>query len=315
MRILLIGGTRFLGRHVVAQALERGHQVTLFHRGQTQPGLFPECERLLGDREQDLAALYGRSWDAVVDTCGFFPRHVGETSRRLAGRAGHYTFVSSISVYADPVPVGADESAPLAVLDDPGIETMSGAAYGGLKVLCEQAAEAAMPGRVLHLRAGLLVGPWDYTDRFPHWVRRFAEGGDVLVPDSPDQPVQWIDARDAAAWIVARAEARTAGVFNVTGPREPATLGGFLDEVRTALGGRATPIPVSPEFLSAEGVQPWMELPMWAPDAAGFLTMSIQRALDHGLVLRPLAETVRDTRDWLQGEGKDATESERGRSQ
>jgi len=314
VRLLLIGGTRFLGRHVAAAALARGHHVTLFHRGRTQPGLFPECERILGDRETDLERLDGRSWDAVVDTCGFVPRVVGETTRRLAGRIGHYTFVSSISVYADPVPVGADESAPLAELADPAVETITGATYGGLKALCERAADEALPGRALHVRAGLLVGPWDYTDRFSYWVRRFAAGGDVVVPDAPAQPVQWIDARDAAGWIVRAAESGVTGPVNLTGPRTPETLRGFLDRVEQGVGDPAARapvrrVPVAPEFLAARGVQPWMELPIWAPDAEGFLSISIRRALELGLELRPLADTVRDTREWLEGEGRDAKPS------
>jgi 2'-hydroxyisoflavone reductase len=309
MRLLLIGGTRFLGRHVVADALERGHRVTLFHRGKTRPGLFPECERILGDREHDLAALGGREWDAVVDTCGFVPRVVGETARRLAGRTGHYTFISSISVYADPVPAGADETAPLATVADPAAEAITGATYGGLKVLSERAADEALPGKVLHVRAGLLVGPWDYTDRFSYWVRRFAEPGSALVPDAPAQLLQWIDARDAAAWIVRCAEAGTVGTFNVTGPREPATLGGVLAEMRSVLGSRTIPVPVAPGFLTEHGVQPWMEMPLWVPDVDGFLSINIRRALDQRLELRPLADTVRDTHDWLEGEGKDAKPS------
>jgi len=294
MKLLLIGGTRFLGRHVVAGALERGHQVTLFHRGRTRPGLFPECERILGDRERDLDLLENRTWDAVIDTCGFVPRVVGETTRRLAGRIGHYTFVSSISVYADPVEPGADEGAPLARLEDPATETVTGATYGGLKVLCEEAAEAGLPGRVLQVRAGLLVGPWDYTDRFRYWVKRFAEGGEVLIPDAPAQPLQWIDARDAAEWMVARAEAGTTGVFNLTGPREPATLGETLNGIAAALGASPARVAVAPGFLSERGVQSWMELPLWADGAEGFLSISIARALAQGLALRPLAATVGD---------------------
>ncbi|MEO5618322.1 MAG: NAD-dependent epimerase/dehydratase family protein, partial [Candidatus Eisenbacteria bacterium] len=236
-------------------------------------------------------------------------RGVAETARRLASRVGHYTFISSISVYADPVPVGADESAPLATLADPAVETMSGETYGALKVLCEQEVESALPGRALHVRAGLLVGPWDYTDRFGYWVRRLAEGGDVLVPDVPDQPIQWIDARDAAAWIVLQAETGTAGVFNVTGPREPATLGDFVEQLRATVGATANLVPVSPGFLSGQGVEPWMEMPMWIPDVVGFLSLSISRALEHGLTLRPLSATCRDTHEWLRGEGRNVKPS------
>lgn len=301
MKLLLIGGTRFLGRHVVAAALARGHQVTLFHRGQTEPGLYPECERILGDRDRDLDRLDGRSWDAVVDTCGFTPRVVGALVERLASRIGHYTFVSSISVYADPVPPGADESAAQRTLADPATETVTGETYGGLKAACERAAEALMPGRVLQARAGLLMGPNDYTDRFGYWVRRFAEGGDVLVPDALDQTLQVVDARDAGAWIVRMAERGAAGTFNVTGPAEPLTLGGCFDAIERALGTRARRIAVAPEFLLGEKVTPWSELPLWAPDVDGFLSVRIDRARAAGLAFRPLEETVRDVRAWQQG--------------
>jgi 2'-hydroxyisoflavone reductase len=304
MKILLVGGTRFLGRFVVERALERGHQVTLFHRGQTQPGLFPECERILGDRERDLDRLDGRTWDAVVDTCGFTPRAVADIARRLEPRVGHYTFVSSISVYADPVLEGIDETAPLAMLEDPASEEITGATYGGLKALCEQAAEAAMPGRVLNVRAGLLIGPWDYMDRFTYWVRRFAEGGDVLVPDAAHQPMQWIDVRDAAAWMIAQAEAGTSGPFNLTGPRNATTLGAFFASVAAIQGGRSTLVPVAKEFLLERKVTPWSELPFWIPDGAGLLAVNIGAAAAAGLESRPLATSVRDTWAWLEGEGR-----------
>ena len=303
MRILLIGGTRFLGRHVVARALEIGHEVTLFHRGRTHPELFPACERVIGDREKDLTLLDGRTWDAVVDTCGFAPRVVGETVRQLAGRIGHYTFISSISVYADPVPSGADESAPLATLADDAGEVVTGASYGGLKALCERAAEAELPWRVLSVRAGLLAGPWDYTDRFGYWVRRYGEGGEMLVPDAGPQPLQLIDARDAAQWIVEMAEAGVNGVFNVTGPSEPLTLGACLDRMGAAVGSTARRVPVGAEFLAAREVQPWSELPLWVPEVTGFLSVNIARAIERGLRFRPLEDTVRDTWDWLLRQG------------
>ncbi len=303
MKLLVLGGTRFLGRHVVECAVARGHEVTLFHRGRTRPELFPECERVLGDRETGLAALGGRTWDAVVDTCGFVPRIVSASARALAGRVGCYAFVSSLSAYAEPVAPGSAEDAPLARLEDPAVETVSGATYGGLKAACERAVEEALPGRALHVRAGLLVGPWDYTERFGYWVSRLAEGGEALVPDAPDQPLQLLDARDAAAWIVGRCESGGAGAFNVTGPLEPLTLGGFFDAAAEVLGVRPRRVAVAPEFLAARGVQPWSELPLWAPGGDGFLSVSIRKAAATGLATRPLAETVRDTHAWLAAGG------------
>ena len=303
MKLLVIGGTRFLGRHVVAAALARGDQVTIFHRGKTEPGLFPECERVLGEREHDLALLDGRTWDAVVDTCGFVPRVVGDGLRRLAPRIGQYVFVSSISVYADPVPVGADETAPLAKLEDPATEEVTGATYGALKAACERAAEAALPGRVTSVRAGLLVGPHDYTDRFPYWVRRFAEGGDVLVPDAASQPLQLIDVRDAAGWLLTAIDRRAVGAFNLTGPAAPLTFGGCLDIIQRALDSTARRIPVATDFLTERKVTPWSEMPFWAPGGDTFLSTKVDRALAAGLRLRPLESTVRDTWSWIRETG------------
>ena len=303
MKVLVLGGTRFLGRHVVAAALARGDQVTIFHRGRTEPALFPECEHVLGDREADLARLDGRSWDAVVDTCGFVPRVVELAVRSLGPRIGQYVFVSSISVYANPVAPGADETAPLATLEDPATEEVTGATYGGLKAACERAAEAALPGRVTSVRAGLLVGPWDYTDRFPYWVRRLVEGGDVLVPDAASQPLQVIDARDAAAWILEAIERRATGPYNLTGPAEPLTFGGCLDAIQRALASSARRIPVPEAFLAEQKVTPWSEMPLWAPEVDGFLSVSLARALAAGLTFRPLEATVRDTWDWIRQTG------------
>lgn len=300
MKLLVLGGTRFLGRHVVAAALGRGDQVTIFHRGRTEPALFPECEHVLGDRETDLARLDGRTWDAVVDTCGFVPRIVDAAVRSLGPRIGQYVFVSSISVYAMPMPAGADESAPLATLADPETEEVSGPNYGGLKAACERAAEAALPGRVTNVRAGLLVGPQDYTDRFPYWVRRLVEGGDVLVPDAASQPLQFIDARDLAGWILGAIERRAVGPYNVTGPATPLTFGRCLDGIQKALASSPRRIPVPAAFLAEQKVTPWSEMPLWVPEEDGFLAVSIARALATGLTIRPLEATVRDTWDWIR---------------
>jgi 2'-hydroxyisoflavone reductase len=295
MKLLILGGTRFLGRHLVEAALVRGHQVTLFHRGKTAPGLFPQVEHLLGDRDGGLGILEGRRWDAAVDTCGFVPRLVRASATRLAGAVAHYTFISSISVYAEPIPDEADEAAPVATVSDPADEALTAERYGALKALCERAAESAMPGRVLNVRAGLIVGPYDYTDRFPYWPRRLHRGGEVLAPGDGEQAVQWIDARDLAAWVLGRAQAGEAGVFNVTGPAEPYTLARFLYEAGAAVGGEAPIRWVDEAFLLERGVQPWSELPLWAP---GHGRIRVARALAAGLTPRPLAETVRDTLAW-----------------
>ncbi len=300
MKLLIIGGTKFVGRHLVEDALARGWEVTLFHRGQTHPELFPQVERVFGDRGTDLSRLAGRRWDAVVDTCGYVPRVVGLSAAALADAVGHYTFISSISVYGDLSRPGADESSPVATLEDPTVETVDGGAYGALKALCEQAAEAAMPGRVLVVRPGLIVGPHDPTDRFTYWVHRASAGGTLLAPEGPQVHVQFIDARDLAAWTLdSVAHART-GVYNATGPAQPLTLGELIEAVGMATGAAPDPVWASPAFLEAQGVSPWSDLPVWIPgdEDAGWAQADIRKAIRDGLTFRPLAETVSDTLAW-----------------
>ena len=298
MRILVLGGTRFVGRHLVAAALERGHEVTLVHRGRTNPDLFPGVERLLGDREGDLSFLSGRQWDAVLDTCGYSPGPVRAAAELLAGAVERYVFVSTVSVYAQPVAPCADESSPLKGTAD---ELTT---YGGLKVLCERAVTAAFPGRSLIVRPCLIVGPHDFTGRFSYWVWRLARGSEVLAPGGPDLPVQLIDARDLGEWLVRCVETGTAGVFNATGPAQPLTLGEVLDACRDATqpAAPATSLTwVDESFLLERGVVPWTGLPLWIPGGKGFSLQSMdsRRARDAGLTYRPLAETVRDTHAWL----------------
>ena len=229
MKILLIGGTLFLGRHIVDAALAAGHQVTLFNRGRTNPELYPELDGLRGDRASDLHLLDGGRWDAVIDTCGYLPHVVRASAERLRDRSEHYTFISSASVYADPVAPGADEQAPLQTLDESQAREFRPENYGALKALCEQVLAETMPGRALVVRSGLLAGPHDQTGRLPYWIGRLAEGGAVLTPGSRERRVQLIQARDLADWILRMAEARRVGTFNVTGPRTRLTMGDVLD--------------------------------------------------------------------------------------
>jgi 2'-hydroxyisoflavone reductase len=299
MKLLVLGGTRFLGRHFVAAALARGHTLTLLHRGRTGAGLHPEAEHLLADRDGGLGVLAGRRWDAVLDTSGYLPRVVRASAGALAGRAGLYAFVSSISAYASPLTPGADESAPLATLADPATEAITGETYGGLKAACEREAARAFGERTLIVRPGLIVGPHDSTDRFPYWPRRLARGGEVLAPGAPAQPVQIIDARDLAAWLLALIERGTGGTFNATGPETPQTFLGLLERAAAALEVPARLTWVDESFLLERGVQPWTELPLWVPrEEAGMDEVGIGRARDAGLAFRPLAETVRDTLAW-----------------
>ncbi len=296
MNLLILGGTRFLGRHLVEAALGRGHRVTLFNRGKSNPGLFPQVEELRGERGGDLSALRGRSWDAVIDTSGYLPGEVRASAGLLAGSVGHYTFVSSISVYEDFGETGLDEEAPVLAPPDPEPEELDLELYGGLKVGCELAVEAAMPGRALIIRPGMIVGPHDYTNRFPYWCRRVTEGGEVLAPGDPDQQVQLIDARDLAGWMLRMAEGGRTGVYNATGPVGRLTTRGMLEEIREATGSDARFVWASEEFLLEAGVKPWEEMPLWVPkEMVGILAVDVGRAVEAGLAFRQLAETARDT--------------------
>ena len=299
MHLLIMGGTVFLGRTIVEAALARGHTVTLFNRGQHNPELFPGIEKLRGDRRESLALLRDRRWDAVIDPSGYVPRVVRASAELLADAVEHYTFISSVSVYADEATPNQDEGARVATIADETVETIDERTYGALKALCEQAAERAMPGRVLSVRAGLIVGPYDPTDRFTYWPHRIAQGGEVLAPDSPACRTQFIDVRDLAEWILRMAEARQSGAYNATGPAEPVALGELFDTCKAESGSDATFTWVPEDFLLAQGVQPWMEMPVWVPEKeAGIMHVSIAKALAAGLTFRPPVETVRATLDW-----------------
>jgi 2'-hydroxyisoflavone reductase len=304
MKLLVIGGTVFLGRHVVDAALTAGHEVTLFNRGMHNPDLHPDVEKLRGDRRTDLSALDGRRWDAVVDTCGYFPRVVRMSAEKLAGSVEHYTFVSSLSVYASMAEPGIDESAPVAMLDDPTVEEVTGETYGALKALCEAEVESAMPGRAMIVRAGLIVGPHDPTDRFTYWVHRVAAGGEVLAPGRPDATVSFIDVRDLAEWIVRGSERRVDGTFNATGPGDPCTMERLLESARRASRSDARFTWVDEVFLEREGVAPWQQMPLWLPDDpehAGFNAVDCSRAIAQGLTFRSVDETVAATLDSDRG--------------
>ncbi|HZP73752.1 MAG TPA: NAD-dependent epimerase/dehydratase family protein [Gaiellaceae bacterium] len=295
MRILFLGGTQFLGRHAVDVARERGHEITIFTRGQTHPELHPDVERLYGDRDNDLDALRGRSFDAVIDTSGYVPRLVRETLAAL-GDIGHYTFVSSISVYAD-LSTPPTVSSPLAQLDEPTEDWRE--AYGALKVLCEEAVHERHPDAFV-VRPGLIVGPWDPTGRFTYWPQRIAEGGRVLAPAPGDASAQVIDARDLAAWLVRGAEEQLGGTFNAVDV--PTTRLSLVETCREVAQTDAEIVWVEPDFLLAHEVGEWMELPLWlaSPEYAGMLSVDAAPALAAGLETRPLVETARDTLVWAR---------------
>ena len=314
MKVLILGGTRFVGRHLVDALRARDHEVTLFNRGTTEPS--KHVENIHGDRNRDLAKLRGRHWDAVIDTCGYLTRSVETSAKELSDSVDRYVFISSISAYADLSVSGLDENSRLASLTTEQIEKANaidasgqssaftyGEMYGGLKALCEQTLEDALPGRVLVVRPGLIVGPYDYTDRFTYWPVRVARGGEVLAPGRPDRFVQFIDARDLAEWIIRMIENQKTGVFNVISPPDTLTMGKFLDGCKDACGSDASFTWVTDDFLAREKVAPWSELPLWLPDVGkehlkGLMSVSSERAVNAGLSFRPLAETVSDTLLW-----------------
>ncbi len=302
MKLLVIGGTRFLGRAIVNDALAKGYKVTLFNRGQSNPDLYSgEVETLIGDRDGGLAVLNGRSWDAVIDTCGYFPRLVRDSATLLADAVQQYVFISSISVYTEEAmqKPGVDENTAVGTIEDETIEKITGESYGPLKALCEQAAEAAMPGRVLNVRAGLIVGPYDLSDRFTYWAYRVAQGGEVLAPEDPGYDVQLIDVRDLAQWILHMVEVQKSGTYNVTGRAGEVTLGDVLTTSREISGSDATFTWVSETFLKENEVAPWTQLPMWlGSQVPGISLVSCEKAFADGLKIRPLDETIRDTLTW-----------------
>ena len=321
MKILIIGGTKFLGRHLAAAAaLERGHEVTLFNRGTHYSGAVENVEQIHGDRNRDLDKLKGRSWDAVIDTCGYLPQTVKASAEALKDLAGLYVFISSISAYADFSRPNFDENAPLSVLTEeqsarageiyPEGELnafLLGDLYGGLKALCERETEKAMAaaaaaGRTLIIRPGLIVGSHDTTDRFTYWVTRVAAGGEVLAPGSPNRFVQLIDARDLSRWIVRMIEDGQSGIYNATGKPFELTMEKMLAEIRAASRSDADFVWADEDFLRRENVAAWSEMPLYLPESyertQGFLSANIDRALQKGLVFRPLKETIQDVLNW-----------------
>jgi 2'-hydroxyisoflavone reductase len=310
MKLLILGGTRFLGRHLVDAALAHGHEVTTFTRGEHDDVLPDGVERLRGNRDGGLSALEGRRWDAVIDTSGYVPRVVRAGAELLAGAVDRYTFISSISVYRDhATTVGIDESAPVGTLPDPSVEEVTGEAYGPLKALCEDEVRRVFGASAFVVRPGLIVGPYDPTNRFTYWPHRIAQGGEVLAPGRPGVPAQFIDARDLAGWTVRLVESGTGGAYNATGPDRTLTMGEVLETAREVSGGDARFTWVDDAFLQREDVGPWMELPLWLPEAEapGFATVNCARAFAAGLTFRPLAETVRDTLTWRATQPADAT--------
>ena len=313
MKLLIIGGTRFLGRHLVTAALERDHEITLFNRG-THSSV-TTVEAIHGDRHTDISKLRGRRWDAIIDTYGMLPSAVRSAAEVLSDSVDRYIFISSQNAYADVSTPGVTETAPLATLTstqldeayaiDRSGEPSYGKFYGGLKALCEQTAEEVMPNRVLIIRPGLIVGPNDYTDRFTYWVARIARGGEVLAPGRPDRFVQFIDVRDLAEWIVRMAERRETGAYYTSSVPKTFTMKNVLHECKAVSQSDATFTWASEEFLLQNGVVAWSEMPLWLPEDAaphlkGFMFVSSDKAVSAGLNFRSLTDTIGATLTWYQ---------------
>lgn len=306
MNLLILGGTYFLGRAIVEDALRRGDSVTLFNRG-NHAGVFPNVEQLIGNRDGKMEALEseiqkGRKWDAAIDTSGYIPRIVKNSAEMLKHAVSHYAFVSSISVYDFSPELRAespiDEHSPISKLENEQAERITNETYGALKALCEAAAESAMPKRVLNVRAGLIVGKYDMSGRFVYWVYRIAKGGRMLVPS--DAPVQFIDARDLAKWLLNAIDQRLAGAFNVTGNF---TRREVFETCKRVSESDALFIEVSDSLLLENDIAPYTELPLWLPkEYARLDAVEIQKALKAGLTFRPLSETIQETLDWLNAQ-------------
>jgi 2'-hydroxyisoflavone reductase len=296
MNILLIGGTIFLGRHVVDAALARGHRLTLFNRGQHNPELFPDVEKLRGDRNSDLSALHGRRFDAVIDVCGYTPKQMHSMANALGDDVPRYVFVSSVSAYGSRAPFDSyDETAPLAVGDT---------GYGEEKARAEEAIAARYADRVAIVRPGLIVGPHDPTGRFVYWPMRAQRGGDVLAPGRPDRPIQWIDVRDLADWMVHLAEHKNQGAFNAITQAKQHTMSDLLESCVRLTQKNVTMHWLDDSRLFNANVAPWTELPLWIPedepDAGGLMLAKANRAIDAGLKFRSIDDTLRDTLAWTQ---------------
>ncbi len=305
LRILILGGTAFTGPYQIKYALARGHEVTIFNRGRTEPTVHPELfdkvEKLVGDRDDDLASLEGREWDAVIDNSASIPRWVRQSAGLLKDAADIYMFTSSLSVHADFSKDGINEDDPVATIDDPTVEEITGQTYGALKALCEEEARKAFPDGAIIVRPHLIVGPGDRSDRWTYWPVRVARGGEVMAPGEPTDPTQYIDARDLAEFDIRLLENRTLGTFSGVGPLSPLSMAELLYGMRAVVSNEISFTWVDADFLAEHEVAPWAHMTAWIPprgEMAGFASMDNSRAIAAGLTYRPLAVTARDTLKW-----------------
>lgn len=310
MDILVLGGTRYVGRKIVESAVEKGHKVTLFNRGKTAPDRFPYLETIVGDRTVDATALADRKWDAVIDVCGYWPKAVDVVASVVQGNVGRYVFVSSISVYSDQSPYGLTEETGVLLDDgDPDATELKMEMYGGLKVLCERAVERWFGDKSLQIRPGLVVGPADHSDRFTYWPRKFMRSGPFLVPDCLYAPVQVIDGRDLGDFTVLATEKGLSGAYHVAGPTPPVAFGEFIRAGVTAGGGVADPVFAPCTWLAERGVEPWTELPLVTSltgEPSPLQTVDNSKAVQAGLEQRTIRQTIEDTIAWWKSERQGA---------
>jgi 2'-hydroxyisoflavone reductase len=318
LRILILGGTAFTGPHQIKYALARGHEVTIFNRGRTEPTVHPELfdkvEKLTGDRDNDLKSLEGREWDAVIDNSSSIPRWVRQSAGLLKDAADTYLFTSSLSVHADFSKDGINEDDPVATIDDPTVEEITGQTYGALKALCEEEARKAFPEGAIIVRPHLIVGPGDRSDRWTYWPVRVARGGEVMAPGEPTDPTQYIDARDLAEFDIRLLENRTLGTFSGVGPLSPLSMAELLYGMRAVVSNEISFTWVDADFLAEHQVAPWGHMTAWIPprgEMAGFASMDNSRAVAAGLTYRPLAVTARDTLKWWKTLPEERTASPR----
>jgi len=314
LRILILGGTGFIGPHMVSEALRRGHDVTLFNRGRTNNKLFPDLVTLTGDRDNGLDALKGHSWDVVIDNSGYVPRHVADSARLLASAASHYVYVSTISVYAslaDPV----DEDAPLAWIEDESVEEVTNQTYGPLKALCEKrAAREFGEDRLTILRPTYICGPGDKTDRYTYWPARTQLGGEMIWPGTPEDKIQIIDVRDLANFTIDVTEKRVTGTYNTVTPAGSFSMGDLLQDSLAVTAADMTPVWVDYEFIQSQDTGEGNAFPLWSPpvrENAGNALVSGERAVAEGLKNRPTRETARDTVRWWKTLPAERTEKTR----
>lgn len=302
MKILILGGTIFLGKHLVNSALSRGHEVTLFNRGKHNPEWFPEIEKLNGDRDGQLDSLKGREFDAVIDTCGYVPRIVKASAEFLKDNVKNYTFISSISVYKDFSKNGLNENSETGRIEDESIEEITGESYGPLKTLCEETVREIYKDKALIIRPGLIVGENDPSDRFTYWIHRVNEGGKILAPAPKEKNVQFIDVKDLADWTIKMIEEKKSGTFNATGPDYDLSFEKLIAESKKVSGSNAEAVWVDEKFLTDENVGAYVELPLWLPEeAGGGNCVNVNKAISEGLTFRPLEETLRDTLEFDKG--------------